>query len=548
MTSHSKFVTIRQNGVTPMILTKYVLTSVVPNNILYLKKLGYSNIEIGQKLKIPVSELKSGSNINVACRCDVCSKKYIQRFSRNKSVCSDCSVRNRMKGNVFGCNNKKHQIPDRSELQKFLEDVGKAGISQHYKVSIPTVNRWLKHHQIEIVPYYGLIHDIPEDFHNSVLSEKCPTIAELSKKYQVSYPTIKRWIRKLDLPFVGVTVAKDIPEKQALVDLNVKQKLKSSDIAALYKVSESVVVKWFRHHALGIKQHGVGSSIAEKQVLNFLNEELGCSFQSSKGLLSNKRYQLDGYDKNLNIAFEYCGLYWHSSSNSSDKHKHQNKFVECQTLGIKLITIFESDWLHKQDIVKSMLRARVGKGCQRIFARKTVVKELLESTASDFFECNHVSGHVKSLFYYGLFIDNRLIAAISMKKSRYDKGVQYELIRFATELNTVVVGGFQKLFGHFVKKNSPISIISYADLRFGEGKVYEKAGFRFVHRTVPNYYYFKERITKLLSRQQFQKHKLSQKLDNFDPTKTEFENMTDNGYYRIYDCGHNKWIWKSTAN
>ena len=42
----------------------------------------------------------------------------------------------------------------------------------------------------------------------------------------------------------------------------------------------------------------------------------------------------------------------------------------------------------------------------------------------------------------------------------------------------------------------------------------------------------------LFNRIQFQKHKLRNKLDKFDESKSEWQNMQDNGYGRIFDCGN----------
>ena len=36
----------------------------------------------------------------------------------------------------------------------------------------------------------------------------------------------------------------------------------------------------------------------------------------------------------------------------------------------------------------------------------------------------------------------------------------------------------------------------------------------------------------------FQKHKLKNILSKFDQNKTEWENMVENGYDRIWDCGN----------
>ena len=40
----------------------------------------------------------------------------------------------------------------------------------------------------------------------------------------------------------------------------------------------------------------------------------------------------------------------------------------------------------------------------------------------------------------------------------------------------------------------------------------------------------------------FQKHKLPQLLENFDPTKSESENMKEHGYNRVYDCGNRVYV------
>jgi hypothetical protein len=40
-----------------------------------------------------------------------------------------------------------------------------------------------------------------------------------------------------------------------------------------------------------------------------------------------------------------------------------------------------------------------------------------------------------------------------------------------------------------------------------------------------------------------QKHKLEKLLDIFDPNKTEYQNMLDNGYKRVWDSGNIKYIW-----
>ena len=42
----------------------------------------------------------------------------------------------------------------------------------------------------------------------------------------------------------------------------------------------------------------------------------------------------------------------------------------------------------------------------------------------------------------------------------------------------------------------------------------------------------------MFNRIQFQKHKLNGLLEQFDESKSEWQNMRDNGYDRIFDCGN----------
>jgi len=80
------------------------------------------------------------------------------------------------------------------------------------------------------------------------------------------------------------------------------------------------------------------------------------------------------------------------------------------------------------------------------------------------------------------------------------------------------------------------NIVSYSDLRWNTGNLYNILGFEHTHNSDPNYWYFKG--SKLESRVAYQKHKLKDKLDNFNPDLTEYENMKLHGYNRIFDCGN----------
>jgi hypothetical protein len=117
-------------------------------------------------------------------------------------------------------------------------------------------------------------------------------------------------------------------------------------------------------------------------------------------------------------------------------------------------------------------------------------------------------------------------------------------LRFCNKLNTTVVGGFSKLLKHFIKNHNPIKIISYADRRWSVGKVYKNNGFTFYNNTQPNYWYmkyYKEREHRF----KYIKSNLHKLLSDFNPTLSEWENMKNNKYDRIWDCGSKKYELKN---
>ena len=240
-------------------------------------------------------------------------------------------------------------------------------------------------------------------------------------------------------------------------------------------------------------------------------------------------YEIDILIPNARLGIEYDGSYWHSKY---DKNYHLNKTLKCLEQDIQLFHIFEFDDLN---IWKSMISNKL-KLNKKIYARKCIIKELKYSEVKDFLDENHLQGSCVSNINIGLFYNNILIEVMTFSKPRFNKEYQYELIRLCTLKYHYVIGGASKLFNYFKLKYNPTSIISYANRRFSNGSIYMLLGFELKGYTEPNYYYIKG--NEVLSRYKCQKHKLKDLLENYDDTLTEYQNMTNNGYYRIYDCGN----------
>ena len=246
--------------------------------------------------------------------------------------------------------------------------------------------------------------------------------------------------------------------------------------------------------------------------------------------------EIDIYLPELNLAFEFDGLYWHNEVSKPAKY-HLNKTNGCEAKGIQLIHIFEDDWNYKTDIVKSRINNLLSLN-DVIFARKCDIREVSYAESELFLNGNHIQGNCMSTYRYGLYYNDELVSLMTFGKSRFAD--EFELLRFCNRLNTNVVGGASRLFKHFIRNNPQIKkITSYADRCWSRGSLYEHLGFERVSVTAPSYYYVVDNMRR--NRINFQKHKLVK--EGFDPDKSEHEIMLERKIYRIYDCGTLKYVF-----
>lgn len=240
--------------------------------------------------------------------------------------------------------------------------------------------------------------------------------------------------------------------------------------------------------------------------------------------------ELDMFLPDHNLAIEYNGAYYHSELFKPEGY-HIFKTSECEKRGIQLLHIFDFE---NMDIWKSIISGKLKKN-DRIFARKCLVQELSCKEAEAFLDENHLQGSCPAKYRYGLFYKGQLVQVMTFGVPRFNKNYDFELLRLASRKFTSVVGGASKLLRYF-RDSHKGSIVSYANRRFSMGDVYRKPGFVQTGRTNVNYFY--TRCGEVLSRYQCQKHKLKNLLENFDPAKTEKENMEMNGFFKVFDCGN----------
>jgi protein-arginine kinase activator protein McsA len=286
----------------------------------------------------------------------------------------------------------------------------------------------------------------------------------------------------------------------------------------------------------------------EYEIIDFIKSFYsGEILHGTRKILSGK--EIDIYLPDKKIGIEFNGLYYHSELSSGKvKNYHLNKTNECNKLGIRLIHIFEDEWRQKQLIVKSRLLSILGGKLNKIYARKCYIKEINLKECNEFLLNNHLQGIDNSSIKLGLYYKTELVSAMTFGNFRLALGNiskvnKWEMYRFCNKLNCSLVGGASKLLNYFIKLYNPLEIISYADKRWSRGDLYEKLKFLLDSETRPGYFYTIDHYKKY-HRFNFRKSELHKKLQTFDPNLSEWENMKNNGWDRIWDCGHFKYIWK----
>lgn len=253
--------------------------------------------------------------------------------------------------------------------------------------------------------------------------------------------------------------------------------------------------------------------------------------------------EIDIFVPDLNIGIEFNGLYWHSesvllSNNRSPKSDYE-KQKEFNNNGIRLIQVFEDEWVNKKEIVKSRIRNILNQTDQKIYARKCTVMELSPNTASQFCNNNHIMGAGRSNIRFGLYFNNELVSVMTFSTSNISRKISaWELNRYSSKINTTVVGGASKLFRHFVKQVKPNSVVSYSDNRWSNGGLYQQLGFKKIHSGSPNYWYMLPNLVDRIHR-----FSLRKSIDNPNNLK-ESELREQQGYNRIWDSGSSRWEWQ----
>lgn len=332
-------------------------------------------------------------------------------------------------------------------------------------------------------------------------------------------------------------------------------KLSYLDIANILGITYSHAVKICNKHNLS-ELVNKNQKYLQLELLKYVREYIGDSIE----IISNDRevlkgmidkngtkhtYELDIYIPSRSVAIEFNGDYWHS-----DKYKdpwyHQLKTLACESKGIRLIHIFEYEWVNPEykGLIKKYLADLLGEK-EVIHVDQCIIEEIDYITISKFLELNHLHG-ADGIEQGGIYIalkDNaytsRILGVIAFNVIES----HYELIRICTLHRISIIDGEAKLFRYFVDKYKPSSIIAYVDITKYTGKIYRSLGFNsHIPEDIlaPRFNWVNPVTKEYYTEDQVTKQKLSA-LQIGEVNESELYTMDRLGVVRIYNSGYIKY-------
>jgi len=433
-------------------------------------------------------------------------------------------------------------------INDYQNDVGIMELTKKYNYNQKRISTLLKKHKVYVKNTMP-VNKINFGYDDIKLVEKMryddkKPLKEIADYFNVTRIVIKRVMKENGIyKKIRNTIKNRVELDVAnIIDLYINKNKTLKEIEVIYDCTERTIAKILKENDVKLRKPGqtnvIRESKSEKEIKEFVKKYITVK-SFDRTILNGK--ELDIFIPEKNIGIELNGLYWHSENGGKDRNYHLDKTTLCEQNNVQLLHVFEDEWKNKQDIVKSIIKNKIGMTKTRLYGRKCTIKEVDTLEKKTFLNNNHIQGNDKSSIKYGLYYNNELVSLITVGKSRYNKNYEWELLRFCNKLDTTVVGGFSKLLKHF-RKNHNGSMITYADKRYSNGSLYKNNGFDYLHDSTPNYFYLDKKIAKRESRIKYQKHKLKDILETFDPKLSEWKNMMVNGYNRIWDCGNKVFV------
>ena len=270
------------------------------------------------------------------------------------------------------------------------------------------------------------------------------------------------------------------------------------------------------------------SSSYEKEIQGMLNE-------NNVQYCTHDRKILKGFELEFligNVAIEFNGNQYHSETfGRKDKYYHYTKYKQCENQGIRLIQIFEDEYVdHKEQVNSTIKHAlMLNTSLTNVNGRDCSVVDINDSDAISFYYENAIMPLEDCDIWLGAFKRDEIVGVMGFKHTN-DR--VWELTNYISNIRYKCRGVGGKIFSKFVSVFHPLTIKGTLDLRWGtrlKNNLYLSLGFKECEILEPQYKYY---CNSLHTIQRF--------------TKNEIDNLgLSIGLDKIWDCGYVIYEWNA---
>jgi len=159
------------------------------------------------------------------------------------------------------------------------------------------------------------------------------------------------WKSKIIIEKIEQTNLERYGVKNVFDSLEIREKIKQT---CLERYGNEIFMKSDRYREKIKELEKEPYSLAEKEVVEYI-QSLGIEniIENTYSIISP--LELDIYLPDYNVAIEYDGLYWHSDL-YKEPDFHIRKTEMCEFKGIRLIHVFENEWVNNREWVQSQIK------------------------------------------------------------------------------------------------------------------------------------------------------------------------------------------------
>lgn len=496
------------------------------------KKLGY---EVNSLFHLPgVQEKAQATSLKrYGTKFGVCSKQSVEK---RKKTClekygAETPLQNKeIKQKTYDSNIKNHNGVYHLQTPEVIKKSAEGHRTEEYREKARKLfDAKLKHKEFE--DKYGVCNPFQLDF----VKEKSKETTLLKFGVENIAQNKEALQKRSNSRMLNEAVNVDDLTKEYLTDYFVKDnKFQLKEASDYFNVTLFAMDSFKQQLNVDIPNEEKEDSTLETEFYNFI------ALLTDKEIVRNTReiispLELDIYIPEMSLAFEFNGDYWHSENFGRNQRYHYNKFKLCEDKGIRLIQVWEHEWISNRSKVETFIKSLFTKR-ERVRASKCEIKELTSKEFNDFANSFHLLGSTPATVRYGLVSNENIVAVVGFN---YDKkNDSWTLSRYIVG-DYQVMGGFEKLFKHFIKEKAPNEVITFVELSKFTGNVNYRNGFVLDKEMSPEFFWVinDKRVDKWTAWRQFKES---------DEDTRGFQNKMKTFALKCYDAGKRRLIWKKS--